>query len=84
VSLGHRPESGQGPLTTQCNALLQDILRQVDRRGLRVGSVTDDGSQPSAYAQSVLQKMRDPRRPWRSLAWIRIIDADQACQYVPQ
>ena len=33
---------------------------------------------------SVLQKMPDPRRPWRSLKWIRIIDYYHACQYVQQ
>ena len=28
--------------------------------------------------------MPDPRRPWRSLEWIRIIDYYHACQYVQQ
>ena len=28
--------------------------------------------------------MPDPRRPWRSLEWLRIIDYDHACQYVQQ
>ncbi len=28
--------------------------------------------------------MVDPRRPWRSLEWIRIVDFYHACQYVQQ
>ena len=78
------PESGQGTLTTQFTALLQDILSQVDSQGLRLVSVTDDGYHPSDDYQSVLQKMPDPRRPWRSLEWLRIIDSYHACQYVQQ
>ena len=82
--LGHMPEAGQGTLTTQLNALLKDILSQVDSQGLRLVSVTDDGYHPSDYSHRVLQKMPDPRRPWRSLEWLRIIDYDHACQYVQQ
>src|SRR5262245_57361459 len=49
-----------------------------------IGYVTDDGYHPSDYYQSVLQQMADPRRPWRRLDWIRIIDYYHACQYVQQ
>jgi hypothetical protein len=84
VSLGHMPEAGQGTLTAQLPALLKAILSQVDSDGLRLVSVTDDGYHPSNYYQSVLQKMPDPRRPWRVLEWRRMIDYDHACQYVPQ
>ena len=28
--------------------------------------------------------MADPRRPWRCLEWIRIIDYYHACQYIQQ
>jgi hypothetical protein len=80
VYLGQMPEPGQGTLTKQLNALLHDILRQVDSRGLRLVYVTDDGYHPSDYYHSVLQKMPDPRRPWRYLEWIRILDYDHACQ----
>lgn len=41
------PEAGQGTLTTQLNALLKDILSQVDSQGLRLVYVTDDGYHPS-------------------------------------
>lgn len=84
VYLGHMPESGQGAFTAQLNALLHAILSQVDRQGLRLVYVTDDGYHPSDSSHRVLQKMPDPRRPWRSLEWIRIIDYYHACQYVQQ
>jgi hypothetical protein len=84
VYLGHMPESGQGTLTTPLTALLKAILSQVDSDGLRLVSITDEGYHPSDYDHSVLQKMPDPRRPWRSLEWIRIIDYYHACQYVQQ
>jgi hypothetical protein len=84
VYLGHMPEAGQGTLTTQLTALLKAILTQVDSDGLRLVYVTDDGYHPSDYYQSVLQQMPDPRRPWRFLAWRRIIDYYHACQYVQQ
>jgi len=84
VYLGHMPEAGQGTLTTQLTALLKAILSQVDSDGLRLVYVTDDGYHPSDYYHSVLQKMPDPRRPWRSLEWRRVIDYYHACQYVQQ
>jgi hypothetical protein len=84
VYLGHMPESGQETLTTQLTTLLHALLSQVDSHGLRLVYVTDDGYHPSDYYHSVLQKMPDPRRPWRSLEWIRVIDYYHACQYVQQ
>jgi hypothetical protein len=84
VYLGHMPEPGQGTLTTQLTALLHDILRQVDSQGLRLVYVTDEGYHPSDYYHRVLKTMQDPRRPWRALAWIRIIDYYHACQYIQQ
>jgi hypothetical protein len=84
VYLGHMPEPGQGTLTTQLTALLRALLSRVDSQGRRLVYVTDDGYHPSDYYQSVLQKMPDPRGPWRSLQWLRIIDYSHACQYVQQ
>ena len=37
VYLGHMPEAGQPTLTVQLTTLLQDVLRQVDSQGLRLG-----------------------------------------------
>ena len=47
-------------------------------------SVNDEGHHPSTYYHHVLKKMVDPRRPWRVLEWIRIVDFYHACQYVQQ
>jgi hypothetical protein len=84
VSLGQMPESGQPPLTAQLTALLQDILRHVDSQRLRLVSVSDDGYQPSHHSHHVLKKMQDPKRPWHTLAWIRIVDYYHACLYIKQ
>ncbi len=78
------PDSGQGTLTAQLSALLQDILSRVSSQGLRLVYVTDEGYHPSDYYHSMLKKMIDPRRPWRCLEWIRIVDFYHACQYIQQ
>ena len=84
VYLGQMPEAGQGTLTTQLSALLRDILTRVDSQVLRLVYVSDEGYHPSDYYHRVLKKMTDPRRPWRRLEWIRIVDFYHACQYVQQ
>ena len=60
-------------------ALLQAILRQVDAPGLRVVSVSDAGYHPRDDDPSVVTKLIDPQRPWRHLAWLRIVDDSPAC-----
>jgi hypothetical protein len=47
VYLGRMPEPGQETLTAQGNALLHDMLHQVDSQGLRLVYVTDEGYHPS-------------------------------------
>ena len=84
VYLGQMPESGQTTLTMQLTALIQDILRQVDSQGLRLAYISDDGYHPSDYYHRVLQQMTDPKRPWRTLEWIRIVDYYHACLYIKQ
>jgi hypothetical protein len=84
VSLGQMPESGQTTLTTQLTALIQDILKHVDAQGLRLAYVSDDGYHPSDYYHNVLKKMHDPKRPWHTLAWRRIVDYSHACLYMQQ
>jgi hypothetical protein len=84
VYLGQMPESGQGSLTAQLTSLLQTILRHVESQSLRLASISDDGYHPSDYYHSVLKKMPDPQRPWRTLAWIRIVDSYHACLYIQQ
>jgi hypothetical protein len=84
VYLGQMPESGQPTLTTQLTALIQAILQQVDAQSLRLVYVSDDGYHPSDYYHTVLKTMHDPQRPWRILAWIRIVDYYHACLYIQQ
>jgi hypothetical protein len=67
------PAAGQGTLTAQWTALLQDILQHIDSHGLRLVYVSDEGSHPSDYYHSVLKNMQDPQRPWSTLTWIRIV-----------
>lgn len=84
VDLGQMPEEGQTTLTAQLTALLQDIVRHVDSQSLRVVSVSDEGYHPRDYYHNVLKKMNDPRRPWRTLTWIRLVDSDYACLSITQ
>jgi hypothetical protein len=84
VYLGQMPESGQGILTDQLTGLLQAILKQVDSQLLRLAYVSDEGHHPCMYYHQVLQHMVDPRRPWRRLEWIRIVDFYHVCGYVQQ
>jgi len=81
---GQMPEPGQPTLTAQWTALLQDIWRQVDAQGRRLVSGSDDGSHPSDYSHSGLQKRLDPQRPWRHLAWRRSVDSSHAGLSIPQ
>lgn len=84
VYLGQMPESGQATLTEQLSAVLKAVLSQVDSQSLRLVYVTDEGYHPSGYYHQVLKKMVDPRRPWRRLEWLRIVDFYHACLYVQQ
>jgi len=84
MSLGQMPQAGQGTLTAQLSRLLKAVVSRVDSENLRLVSVSDEGHHPSTYYHHVLKKMVDPRRPWRVLAWIRIVDFYHACQYVQQ
>jgi hypothetical protein len=82
--LGQMPEAGQGTITDQLSGLLKAILTQVNSQSLRLVYGSDEGHHPSTYYHQVLKTMVDPRRPWRQLAWIRIVDVYHACEYVPQ
>lgn len=81
VSLGHRPEPGQGTRTDQLSALLRALLRRGDSPGRRVVSGTAEGYHPSDDSPRVLKKMTDPHRPWRRLEGRRSIDFSHACPY---
>jgi hypothetical protein len=84
VYLGQMPEAGQGTLTDQLSGLLKALVSRIDSESLRLVYVSDEGHHPSTYYHRVLKKMVDPRRPWRALQWIRVVDFYHACQYLQQ
>jgi len=84
VDLGQMPEAGQPTLTAPLTALLQDILRRVDSQSRRLVSGSDDGYHPSHDSHHVLQKRQDPKRPWHTREWIRLVDSYHACLYLKQ
>ena len=84
VYLARMPESGQATLTEHISTVLKAVLSQVDSQSLRLVYITDEGYHPSSYYHQVLKQMADPRRPWRRLEWIRIVDFYHACLYVQQ
>ena len=84
VDLGQMPEAGQPTLTAQWTTLLQDILRRVDSQSLRLVSVSDAGYHPSHSSHHVLKKRQDPKRPWHTLAWRRLVDSDHGCLSIQQ
>jgi len=82
--LGQMPESGQATLTDQLSNLLQAVLSQADSQLLRLVYVSDEGHHPSTYYHQARKPLVDPRRPWRRLEWIRIVDFYHACGDVQQ
>jgi hypothetical protein len=59
-------------------------VKQVDSQLWRLAYGSDEGYHPRMYYRQGLQHMVDPRRPWRRLEWIRIVDFYHVCGYVPQ
>jgi len=78
VSLGQRPESGQGTLTAQWTRLLQALWRHVESQRLRLVSLSAEGSHPSDSSHRGGKKRPDPQRPWRTLEWRRLVDSSPA------
>jgi hypothetical protein len=83
-SLGQMPESGPNTLSEPLTAVMQDVLRRVDRPTLRLVDGSDDGYHPSDSSHNVLTKMTDPHRPWGQLLGGRIGDASHACLSLTQ
>jgi len=84
VSLGQMPEAGQGTLTEQLSALWRKILSRVDSQDGRLAYVPAAGYHPSTYAHEGRNTMTDPRRPWRRLEGMRLVDFSHACPYMQQ
>jgi hypothetical protein len=82
VYLGRMPEPGQGTLTRQLTALLEEVLRRWDGPAPRLGYITDGGYHQTQYFRQVLKRMNDPRHPSRRLKWAWVIDYYHACEYI--
>jgi hypothetical protein len=83
VYLGRMPQPGQGTLSAQLTALIEEVLRQWPGALPRLAYVTDDGYQPATYFRRVLARQRHPRTGER-LPWQRVVDFYHAAQYVQQ
>jgi hypothetical protein len=82
VYLGRMPEPGQGTLSGQLTALIEDVLRRWSGPLPRLAYITDGGHHQTQYFRRVLQRMRDPRCPGRRLKWEWVIDYYHACEYI--
>src|SRR5271170_6019510 len=85
VYLGQMPEAGQGTLSAQLTALLNQVLTQWHAQGRpapRLAYITDGGTHPKEYYQQVLRHMSDPWHPGQKLAWQWILDFWHACGYL--
>jgi hypothetical protein len=82
VYVGRMPEPGQGTLSAQLTALLQEVLQAWEGPMPRLAYITDGGWHPTEYYRKVLRRMENPRRPGERLVWVRVIDFYHAAQYV--
>jgi hypothetical protein len=82
VYLGQMPESGQGVLSAQLTALVDQVLTAWHAQGRpapRLAYVTDGGTHPKDYYVRVLRHRPDPWRPGQKLAWQWVLDFWHAC-----
>jgi hypothetical protein len=84
VYLGRMPEPGQGTLSGQLTALIEDVLRRRTGPSPRLAYITDGGSLQARYYRRVLRRMSDPHRPGRRLRWQWVIDYYHASGYISQ
>jgi hypothetical protein len=73
VYLAYVPEFGQGTMSQQLTALLQEVLRRWQDPLPRLSYVTDSGDNETAYYDKVLSRMRHPCTG-EPLDWIRVAD----------
>jgi hypothetical protein len=73
VYLAYMPEFGQGTMSKQLTALLQEVLRRWEGPLPRLSYVTDSGDNETSYYDKVLKRMKHPRSGER-LQWIRVAD----------
>ena len=82
IYLGAMPEPGQGTMDSELTLLLREVFERWTGAMPRLAYITDAGSHPRRYFETVLSCMSDPRRPGRYLRWEWIVDYYHACQYV--
>lgn len=82
VYLGRMPEPGQGTLSDQLTALIEDVLATWNGLLPRLVYVTDAGHHPAEYFDNVLNAMRNPRRRNEYLVWEWVVDYYHACEYI--
>jgi hypothetical protein len=81
VSLAFVPEYGQGTMTDQLTALLEETLRRWQGDVPRLCYVTDAGDNEVGYYRRVLRGMRHPRTG-KKLEWSWIVDYFHASQRI--
>ena len=73
VYLAFAPELGQGQMTDQLTALIEEVLQQWNGPLPRLAYITDAGDNESKYFNTVLRPMVHPRTK-EKLVWQRIVD----------
>jgi hypothetical protein len=73
VYLAQTPEPGQGTMSTQLTALVQEVLRRWPGPVPRLTYVTDAGDNETTYYQKVLRRLRHPVTGQR-LHWFWVVD----------
>jgi hypothetical protein len=81
VYLGYVPEFGQGTLSKQLTALIQEVLRRWQDPLPRLCYVTDSGDNETSYYAKVLSRMKHPRTG-EKLNWQRVADYYHASERV--
>lgn len=74
VYLAQPSEAYQTTLSEQLTSLLRKTLAGWNGPLPRLCYVTDAGDAETQYYRDVLRGMRDPKKPWQRLNWIRIVD----------
>lgn len=74
VYLAQPSEAHQTTLSDQLTRLIRRILTVWSGPPPRLCYVTDAGDAETQYYHEVLRGMRDPKKPWRRLEWIRVVD----------
>jgi hypothetical protein len=82
IYLGRMPEPGQGTLSRQLTALLEEVLRRWSGPMPRLAYITDGGYHQTQYYRRVLKRMSDPHHRGRRLKWEWVIDYYHACEYI--